>query len=853
MSTQSVLEYASRKIGGVPRLPPVVGGSGRRYWTIADALAGESAQAVTVAGIVPQAGTQAGVVVFQAGQSAVNNFYKNQYVLDTDTTPTNGLVAQWARISDYIGPSRTATLDKSLDFSAESSVDVIQPARIALEEDVTEDVLVTIPVEIDLQGHKITGKIDVTAGQFCWIRGGLGYVTNGIQKTDYGLLKVDDCAVSRRDATLYALLLTSDSNLGRCEISKCEFFGRVAARRGFMGWGIYYCKNEGIPNSAGDNLPYTLVESPSGGAAVVVSALDISIFSEFGGAVLYSENSITGPAAYIVLQATLSQAAAVALKNPFPVSFARASGAATLTCTPLASGYLTFISHGANPPSSAMKPTIQIFSALNFTGVASIDLSATGFLVDAVGHDVIGVTIEGASDMTGSITISGGATFTADPSTDFFLVNLESRMNGGSIIYSATTTLTGGIPSFIRFDANQNAGAPVLTISGQIIGRDMELQGAITDFVGATAVSVGTWTVSGNLFLDAKGNNLVTVTSGFSGGTINVSSSTIYVIFKNAGVSPSFVLLDFAGTGGTCTISGTLHVQAEHYPSFSRIAQATGTGGTATVSGAVTVYGMSCQLESNVVLATGNGATAVVSGAITYFSCRFESDFNFVRTTNAGAAVTGPSSLTFEHCTIIGGPQTVVGAGTNTWTNATLVYRHCYIGDIFTLFGPAYTSVEAFHTRFNGNSGNKSITASGTRPATYRLWKCSYAARYDDIQPEVLDVYDVLPAQAALVRGQPVFVNTANQYQVCVASSIVDGVSLDAPAGAGSRTIAVRQGRVYVSAKAGTVNGDNLALDIATPTQCYTSPFLPGQNVGTALENVGATIAGKCYAAVNLR
>lgn len=829
----------------------VIGGSGSIYATIAAAIAGEVD--TVVSGLVPQAGTVAGVLVGPNTLSAVNDFYKDWFVVNMDTTPSNGLVCQFARVSSYVGASRTMTLDKPWDFSTESTFALINPARITVVGDFTEDVMVNKDLVIDFGGNRLNGKINVTAATFCWVRGGGGYVTNGIQKSDYGIFKLDDCNVSRRDTELYALLLTEDSNLGRCEIKNCEFDGRVAARRGYMGWSVSYCRNIGVPsNTRTQNLPYTLVESIQGGAAVVISALDVSVVGEFGGAVVYSESSVTGPAAFVSISLNISQASAVCTVNPFPASIFRAQGAGVLTLT-AASGTINMVGSGDTPIPISEHAAFNLISTLNFTGTVNINVSATGAQVMTQSQHVTGISVQGSSDTTGSITLSGNTTYRVSEVIDFFLVNVESRMNGGSISYAASTSLIGGVTGFIAIAATQNAGAPTVTISGYIIAQNVQLQGALVQFIGSSAVSVGTWTVSGDLYIQSQGNNLLTVPSGFSGGTITISSSVAYVSFWDAGISPSFALLDFAGTGGTATISGTLHVDAQHYPSVCRIAQATGTGGTATVSGSVSIYDLSCEGELNVVIATGNGATAVVSGAIAFFSCRFESDANLVRTTAAGRTVTGPSSMVFEDCIFLGEVGSQTGGGTITFSNASLTFKHCEIGARFVLVGTAFTTVEAFHTRFNGNVSNKAVLASGTRPTTYRYWKCSYAARYDDLQPEDLQVYDVLPAQAALVQGQPVIVNAANQYQVCVATSIVDGVSLDAPSGAGSRTIAVRQGRVYVAAKAGTVNGDNLVLDLATPTQCAIGGFTPSQNVGTALENVGATVANKCYAAVNVR
>lgn len=863
MSTESVLQNSTRAVGGVPQKPPVLGGSGRQYWTIRDALAGEAALAVTVAGVVPQAGTGAGVVVFQAAQSAVNNFYKDQYILNTDTTPTNGLVAQWMRISDYVGATRTATGDKPWDFSGESTVSVIQPARISLQGDVSEDVTITIPLELNLQGHKILGKVDVTGGGFLWIRGGSGYITNGIQKTDFGFLKIDDCVVSRRNTTVYAVLMTEGSNLGSVELSNCTFMGRVSGRRGFISWNIDNCINNGLSES-GINVPYTLVESIAG-VAVVVSQFVAEIDSQLGGAFFYSENSITGATAYMSMTGIIRIPMEYNLLSASPEkwSFVKAVNAATLTLTATTGD--CHLSVVGPTQSSAVSlsdiPILSFVNTLNFTGTCSwAPPAGLTFTMNCSGLLQI-VLVEGTSDTTGSITAGGGnAKRIFASGADIHLFD-----NGGSAFKGALVISGGGIQiqscrqfGWTDLGADITAGAPTFTVSAAVTIDDCQA------FVGSFDtnthnISVGTWTWSGNLALKnaGVGASIWALGSLVSGGTWTVSGNFSAQGSFNSSNTPSLTavrILAHSGTGGTITVSGTVDFQGGRQP--MDLVLVDGAGATASMTSAtVNVYYVVVSGSRTIVTASTSTSTASLTGTVVYGHCQFEGSVSFLASNPAGASVTGPVALSFYHCAFMSTlrPQSS-GGGTFAWgAGAALKFFHCHIEGLYTVVYTPFTTHQAFHTRFNGNSSNKSIAGSGTRPTTLEYWGCTAAARYDDILPNWLAVYDVLPAQAALVQGQPVKVNAANQYQVCVAASIVDGVSYDAPAGAGSRTVAIRDGRCFVAAKAGTANGDNLALDLVTPTQTNLAAFTPGQNVGTALEAVGTTVAGKSYAAVNVR
>jgi hypothetical protein len=81
MSNQSVLEYASRKIAGVPRLPPVLGATGRAYWDPAAAVA-ETAYATRTENTVYVAGAAGSLVV----SASVSGDVTQRYTMDAKGT-----------------------------------------------------------------------------------------------------------------------------------------------------------------------------------------------------------------------------------------------------------------------------------------------------------------------------------------------------------------------------------------------------------------------------------------------------------------------------------------------------------------------------------------------------------------------------------------------------------------------------------------------------------------------------------------------------------------------------------------------------------------------------------------------
>lgn len=843
------------------QLEPVAGGSGTLYLTLAAALAGEIALGETdrITGLVPQAGTAAGSLVGPGSLSAVNDFYKDYYVLNTDTTPTNGLVSQWARVSSYDGATRTLTLDKPWDFSAESTFVLLKPAYLTLlKPGHAEDFTASSAVVLNLGGNRLEGKIDCTGEEFHWIQN--GYVTNGIQKTVFGLLKVDDCTVSRRDATIYALLMTEGSDLGRCELQNVRFMGRVAGRRGFSGWTIQLCKNVGVPTNSGfDNFPFTLVESV-GAVTITLSAFDLEVDSEFGGSFLYTENNITGATAYMSAIGTLKTPENYFDSEPTPRNFfvARASGGGVLNVTHTAGRNNVELS-GYRAPATLVnnQPQCGVVAVESGTAAVTFNESATDTF-SCIGAPAFNfVYIEGAADTSGTITLGGASSYNVNtPNASVTFVRLQGRLTGTiNISNSASQTIVGGGIVQILYNVNQNAGAPSITISSPFTHRKGNTFQHISQAAGLT-ISVGTTVISGAGFCEESNMAGTTWGGAFTGGTFTISAAYEQNLFSS-NVGANFTLLTYSGNGTTVTLSGNYTVsKPERGPTTAtfRFLDAAATSGTITTSGTIVFWGMGCTGLSSLVRSTISAGTAAVTGAVSFIYCSFEGNLHtIVSATVVGAVVQGPSSIDYNFCYFGNALTTQLATGTVTWTGATLRFRHCYIEGLYTVVYTAFTTHEAFHSHFNGNSSNKSISGSGTRPTTLRYYDCSALARYDDILPDWLVVYDVLPAQAALVRGQPVKINAANQYQVCVAASIVEGTCVDAPGAGGTKVIVVKQGRAFLAAKAGTVNGDNLALDLVTPTQYNTAPFTPGQNGGTALENVGTTIAGLAYSAVNAR
>jgi len=867
---------SSRTTGGGVDLPVAVGGSGATYNSLADAIAGESSQSISA---IPQAGTTAGVLIIDAALSQPANFYKDFFVVNLDPTPSNGLVCRSARVASSAGS--TLTLDQPWDFVAESLIALVQTARVALVKD-ADGAAIPKDLELDLAGHRVRGGLDVTGGSFCWIRGGSGFVTNGLQKTNIGYLQVDDTSVSRRDATIYAVLLTTGSDLGRLVVNKCEFAGRVASRRGFIGYEQKYCTNFGVPNSTSADLPYTVVEALSG--TITLSQLDVDVVGEFSGALVYAEGTATvasvggGTTMFSFTMDITIPGGPPPLTSPLTPAYRRVAifsvtGAATLTFTKPATcvgvqnvfvGSKNDWTRFAALPIQDEQNFITFLHADSFTGIvtmtltfatsgSTINLATVTLDAHLVGLAAVVVT---GSTMSGSVTLSGSEQLTFNTPTNCSCIALLAKVSG-TISFGIVTVCRGSaFLVVIRNFAVQDTGAPSVTASGTYLGQNCT---GLNPFnfanVTGASVSVGTWTVSGAV---SEGRSSASTPSAglatiAAGTAVVVLSAQLTHAWNNGGTFTFTAFVANIGAGSTFTVSSArIDITANVTGTFRLVSAGSGTG-TFTISTPIInirgALGGVTAVAGNIVTCTG-GTVTLTGVAITLREMRFEAAFTEYNI-SAGATLNRPTSITYYHCVWESTFTDEAGAGTFAGTSTKLIHESVLRG-LLTILGTAYTSVQAFDSKFTG------VTATGTRPATYQFFRCSFsAADYDSLTPDIVETWFVLPSAAALTRGQLVELAGATVANQGVAAVNV-GVVLDAVGGAAVQTIVVTKGRIFVDVAAGVVAGAALIVDAAgVPTQAITAAtaaaLVLGQTIGSALEATGATVAGEAYSEVNVR
>jgi hypothetical protein len=847
--------------GGGGGSSPVQGGSGSFYGTIASAIAGEVEDAATT--FAPQAGTAPGVVV-GLGLSAVDDFYKDYWIVNESPVPSNGLQCRYARVARYVGATQTLTIDQPWDFVAETVIRLIRPIRIAILQDLAEDVTFTKNVEFDLEGHRLQGKIDQTAGTFCWIRN--GWLTNGVQKTNLGVLRLDALSVSRRDDSIYAVLLTNGSDLGRTVLQNCHFFGIVAGRRGRAGWEIEGCRNAGIPEGSptNRNIPYRLFESVAG-VAVVVAQADVQVNSEWSGAVFYSENSLTGATAAVSVRidaVSPKQLTAVTTQEQPVYSYLYCSvGGATLTMTLAANAVVEM---KVTQVGTVFSPVLVGLSGLglfvNFTGTFNVNGGSQTLFFVGDGANLAQIQIIGTAMMSGSITLAAIFPFYTAPGYEFDRILLGSTVSGTISDGSAVNVNSTDTCKQINNTAVQNQGTASITISGNIVAVN------ISSYVTFTAgtVSAGTWLISGNIVVDEIGRmgDAASLGTTVSGGTFTISGTVAVGGAGSSSTGGAGVLIvglgRHGGTGGTLTLSGSLIRVYAHAAGTLFLAHATGAGATVVISAALVDIRNAKRLTTlttALVLASTATSSASLTGAVRFENCEFRSDVNLLNATVVGGVASGPSSVVFESCYFEAALTDAIGAGTITWAAASLRFENCQVNGLFTFTGTRFSTVEAFETFFNGNSANKSITATGTRPTTYRLWKCGFRANEADLFPEILDDYAVIEASGVLTAGNLMTINATPRATNNLATSHLEGVLLISTAAAGEAAILVRRGKMDVTSRTvapAVAAGDNCIADPATPTQQRQGTSSPGARVSRALEAVGARVAGKAYSLVNI-
>ena len=837
-------------VNGVAVSAVVSDSNGNHYGSIADFQAGATEQS---AADVTAGGTAAGTVVGTVVPAWVA---VGDYVVLTDATPGNGLVCRASRIVLVAGAN--LTIADPWNFGVGETVTYVRPIVGTLLRPVTESVTWTKNVIFSLAGNVLTGSMDVTGGVFTWIAGGSGEITNGVQKTNIGYLRIDDTTISRRNATIYALLVTNGSDLGRVVLNGDIISGAVAMRRGFGGWEITNCRNNGVAET-NRNVGYRLYECVLLAQAIVISNADVFINSEFFGAIFYSEGtgSITGGAAFLNINASIRLPVAPAYTGtvsdqPTVFFIFWGVGAATLTMTAAASSAAMFELSTATLMFTSQDPTCGKACYTDYTGTSNLTMAALVITLTAPAGRIIVTctTIDGTAASTGTITMTSGSTAIAGFQIIFAQLSLKVAFQGTyTDAQGVNVTCPNSNAARIWYQAAQTLGAPVVTLSGSMPAM---LVGFFSCFFHLAAASVGTWTVSGATSgTTINGGGLFSLSSVVSGGTYAVSGN---IDFAFTSTFVAVLLADSAATGGTLTISSSRVVLVFGEASSLRIARCTGAGGTVNVTATtITIRGGTVMAAFNALVdATTATSTATCTSAVILENVQFEVAFVVFNSTAAGGVAQAPASFVCYNCTFVLTFTDRTGGGTLTLAAASWRFYDCTFRGLFTALGTPFTLLEFTETAFMGNAVGKSLTITGVRPVTYRHWRCTYAAQYLDLKPEAIREWFVGVVGGALLQGQPATQQAGVLEGPCVAASIVTGVALAATAG--NEAIIVTDGDVFVNVAPGTIADQYLVLDVAVPVQAIVAvAAVPGQSIGFSREAIAATLPAVAYTRVSVK
>jgi len=849
----------------------VVGGSGAFYNTIADGIASETD---TVFFAVTQAGTAPGTVVGDAGWPATDGALTGSYLVLTDATPGNGLAAQWARVKDYVGATRTAILDAPWDFGVGEDVQAVFPAYVkCLGAIFPESITISKNLILEFANAALDGSLVVAGGVFCKLID--GNVKQGITfGGGQNVLRMERMIVSAPLDAMQAFQMTFSGGVGAVEAFECEFRGVVEGFRSAVRWIIKDCVNVGLNDDVAMNVPYRLIRDGS------LTNASISIDSMFSGAIFYAgagELISTGAPNFLDLKANIKPPLTAPdgtdlSPNRFAVVMVYGSGSAVPAMT---SGRIAISSGSINDGAATDDPDVALdfalLRALNFTGAgATLTLSPSiPVMLDLSAFEGMSslVTIEGTVATTSAVTLDGTADIIVNlGQASFADILIKAPITGtGSATIGGTGSIKtrgGQYVSMIYFAVDQTAGTPSATVGGKTIEVDNALR--IDQFgfdTAVTSITVGTWTISSNASAGAIAllNPAGTLPDiGISGGTWVISGGW-NVNFDTAFGSSVGVAAAFANGTATLSVGGTWRLKGGTHLNV-RVNHARSSGGTSctvTRTGATILTDMTFRNAFAMLFA--EVATSVVAGGgnIFFDHCSFEGAGGTMRIVNSAGTLTGPAESVFEYCDFLATTdfETQTGAGTITWVNAVLFFRFPHFAGRFSFVGDPFDDLEMWEAIIDGDTGDKSIVGTGTRPAIYRLWKCDPFAGVRDLMPEKIDDYEAWPSDGAgYAQGDLMTSDGAGDATGETSTDTLEGVNLFAVgAVAGANQILVRRGMVFVSSDAGVTTGDNCVVDTAgTPTNQITGTTIPGQRVSRALEPTGTTIAGKAYSVVNL-
>jgi len=867
-------------VNGVPQAPAQLGGSGRSYFNVPDAIAGETA---LVTSGVTVAGTTNGVVVGPAGFAAVN--LVGRWVVLVDAAPGNGKAAIYARVIAQAGS--TLTIDSPLDFGVGFAVDVVEPAVVDMNKDQVGNVTIAKSCILNMGGCKIKGQLNVTGGAFVWVR--YGEISDGIldSRAVVGVIRHDSMVVSARGGTIYAFKKTSAVNVGAVEAYNTEFRGIVAGTQGIGRWVIENDRNLGKVDGVG-NTAYRILEAS--GIARTFSNLAVTIDGDFDGSIFFAEaaGSIVSAAPnFLNLDADMRCIMGGDPKNvvqsPRQFSVLEVTGAATAVVTASA-GRVAITTGGINSIISGT-PDDPNF-ALNFALLRARDSSGSGTLTlsmpdntfldfSAFGGASSLVTVDGTGTSSGTYILNGASLRDINLGNGYFSIVLlmKGLVGTGSITVADgnINTKGGQYWSAIYFLANQTAGTPTVIISPTL---EIEQAVRIDQFgfdTAVTAVSVGTWTLSSNMsgggiaLLNPLGTLPLLTAPGITGGAWSVTGGW-NVNFDAALGSSVGVAAAFASGTATLTVSGIWRLKGGTHLN-ARVNHARSNGGTScTVTRAGKTFLTDMTFRGAFAFLFAEVATSVVAGGgdIEESNCIFETTgMNLTNSAVVGASVTVPGTTNLRYCEFAGtfnlrfplaGFGTFVGAGSVFMNYDELV-------GAFTIRGTNFPVVIGEMCQFLADPA--ALIFDTVDPATtFRFNKCSFPnGRYYAIngsltlgKPTIVDEEIVSDAGAATTNEfAGTYDGTARLINLPSASSNVAGVFLEAAGAAGVRQRAIVHGFGFLVADDATVaaQGDSVSPGAVVAGRVETSVV---KRIGYALDAVAfpVTVGVRLYARIHV-
>jgi hypothetical protein len=190
--------------GGGVSAQAIQGGSGLPFEFLQDAIDGEQEDRLPD---TTQAGTVAGTVKGSASLASDDGHYVGYYVIKLSSNPP---VA--AQVTGYVGATKTLTLDSALNLGVGTSYVLVKPAVVSLSRSVNENITINKALIINLNGYRIAGTVDMTAGDVLWINGGGGILSKGLSIAPASYVDLENLSIGKRPNQAWSIQITAGAN-----------------------------------------------------------------------------------------------------------------------------------------------------------------------------------------------------------------------------------------------------------------------------------------------------------------------------------------------------------------------------------------------------------------------------------------------------------------------------------------------------------------------------------------------------------------------------------------------------------------------------------------------------------------